>query len=52
MILKQIYVLAVQEVLRKKNLETSETTNEWKKNNLITLQGRMKESQLTLLKIL
>ena len=29
-----------------KNLEKSKTTNEWKKNNLITLQGRMKESQL------
>ena len=30
----------------KKIWKLPETTNEWKKNNLITLQDRMKESQL------
>ena len=30
----------------KKIWKLPETTNEWKKNNLITLKGRMKESQL------
>ena len=30
----------------KKIWKLQETTNEWKKNNLITLKGRMKESQL------
>ena len=30
----------------KKIWKLPETTNEWKKNNLITLQSRMKESQL------
>ena len=30
----------------KKIWKLPETTNEWKKNNLIALQSRMKESQL------
>ena len=30
----------------KKIWKIPETTNEWKKNNLITLQDRMKDSQL------
>ena len=30
----------------KKIWKIPETTNEWKKNNLITLQGRMKKTQL------
>ena len=30
----------------KKIWKHPETTNEWKKNNLVTLQDRMKESQL------
>ena len=30
----------------KKIWKLPETTNEWKKNNLITLQGRMKKTQL------
>ena len=33
-------------IKEKKIWKLPETTNEWKKNNLITLQDRMKESQL------
>ena len=47
MILKQIYVLVVQEVLRKKKFGNFQKLQmNGKKNNLIALQSRMKESQL------
>ena len=38
--------VVVERMKKKKNLEKSETTNHWKKENLNILKSRMSESQL------
>ena len=45
-ILKLVFVMDVLELMKRKDLEKSETTDEWKKGNLKILTSRMSETQL------